>query len=121
MRELLKRLDAVWHGARRWDDEPAERQGMVSMVEWPYEVWPRAEQYRIVDHGLEGCHRYGLEAKQGGRWVEMLCYDDGYDDYGKLHSARWVPLRTYCAWSITGLRKLKNTLLGEPQPKRVVE
>jgi len=121
MLELAKKLDEFWCGVRRWDDEPVSRQGAIEIEQWPYNVWPRAEEYRIVDRELEGAHRYGLEARPNGDWVEVLCYDNGCDTYGKLHSGRWVPMRTRCRWSLSTLRRLKNTLLELPQPKVVVE
>ena len=117
MREMLEELKRLFGW---FDDEPRERADSVHRARWPHFVWPRAEQYRIVDHGLEGAHRFGLEAYYEGQWVSVLCYDCGCDQFGKLHAAKWVPLRTECRWSIQGLKGLQNELTGQPQAVAVV-
>lgn len=105
----------------KFNHEPRERTDAIKRTAFPSDVWPKAEEYRIVDHELDGTHRYGLEALYKGEWVDVECYDNGCDDYGQLYAAKWVPLRTYCRWSVNTLKRARNDLLGLPQPKTILK
>lgn len=70
---------------------------------------PKGEDYRIVRH-QNG--RLGLQSLSNGDWTDLLEYDDGNDDYGRLHPARWRNMADLCRWSESGLRLLRENLLG---------
>lgn len=109
-----------------FNDEPANRPGMISVKEGcASPVWPQSTEYRIVDfystYEIDPAHRYGIQAKIGEEWVDLLVYDNGNDIYGKLHAGQWIPLRKTAKWSLESVKKLKDELLGIPRPLKVLE
>ena len=107
-------LDAVDKVARpaRWADEASEKSGSFRLAQWPFVGWPAAKKYRVVVDENYDFHKLRLQAMKGNDWVEVLTYDDGYDDYGKLHSAKWLPLSEQCAWTKDQLERIAREALG---------
>ena len=117
MINLLKEMCESFTG---FTDEPIERECVYKLDKWPFLLWPATGQYRIVEHELESCHKYRIEAFSHGQWIEMQYYDDGCDRYGKLHGGKWQSAFTSARWSLDGVRILLNKLQGKENPVKVI-
>jgi len=104
-------------------DEPLGEFYLVPKFEWIGKIKPisNCNEYRIVKYDLRSFNKYGLESKVNGAWKTVQFYDDGYDDYGKLHSAKWEDLSDFCNWSINELERFKNALSGQEETQKPIE
>jgi hypothetical protein len=118
---MLDKLDRFIH-PERYQDEPVDRPaGVIRRNEWPYLVSPVARDYRIVEFENKPFHHYHMQAECGGQWVDVVVYEDGYDDYGKLSSGKWEPIGDQANWKLAELRALRTELLGIPEVPKVIE
>src|SRR3990167_9990494 len=72
---------------------------MVSGYEWIGRLCPYSKEYRLVEYENRTMNKFGLQGKVGDDWKDVKCYDDGYDDYGKINPGKWVILADACSWS----------------------
>lgn len=88
--------------------------------EWMGKVKPYSEELQIVFYKHRTLNKYGLQAKVNGEWVDMMMFDDGHDDCGKLSAARWRRLSDVCSWSLGSITLLKNAILHIPEVPEAV-
>lgn len=106
---------------REYIDEPTDIPHAIHInYSFFKHLWPQSNKYRIVDYPGRGFNRYGLEAFLNKEWVAVKVYDNGCDDWGKLHGGRWVELGNTARWEIDGLKELKRFLLGKSETKRII-
>lgn len=102
-------------------DQPRDKPGSFrSPVRRLDRLWPEASDYQIIEFPDRTVQRYGLQANVNGKWIEMLYYDNGYDDFGKLLPGRWRPISRAASWDIGSLRGLIRDIKGLPEEVRVV-
>ena len=94
------------------NDEPKNRDCSFRLKSWPHIGWPISNEYRIVVDRNISSHSLRLQALYNGEWVEVMTYDDGYDDYGKLRPGKWVALSSQCGWTKSELERVAREATG---------
>lgn len=94
-------------------DEPARREEFLHRGQ---RLWPRVAVYRLVEYPERGINRVGVQGQFGDTWVDLVQYDPGYDEYGKLQAGRWKAVRA----DERTMRVLLRELRGEPEPVRIL-
>lgn len=108
-------LNAFGLQRRQWNDEPDKPGSFYVPEHWVGKIWPRSDAYRIVEYELRALNRYGLQAKVGNDWIDVLKYDTGHDGDGKLYAGKWEKLADCCSWEINRLQRLRDIILGKPE------
>lgn len=119
--EIARWIDKNIWTTRRFRHQSREREGSVKLKEWPFILWPKAEEYRILEDPNQYRHKLRLQAFYEERWREVLSYDDGRDDYGQLRPAKWVPVSSMCAWRRDELELLAWKAAGVRMDKKTLD
>lgn len=115
----MKYITAMMQSSRK-KDEDRNIENTFQLDGWPYIGWPRVKKYRVIHDPNRSAHQLRLQAFYQKNWVEVKTYDNGYDDYGKLHEGRWVELSSQCAWTKEGLERVAQEALGKKFHSSVV-
>lgn len=83
-------------------------------------LWPPGERYRILLDPNHKYHRLRLQVEYEGEWTDLLRWDHGFDTYGKLRPAQWLPVSEWCAWKRDELELLVRKILGQPYETEVI-
>jgi hypothetical protein len=98
-------------------DENPKGSDVIVVGRVPGRIRPRGSDYRPVRY-QNG--RLGLQSKVGDSWEDVLCYDDGFDDYGRLDAGRWVRLSETCRWNKFELDQIRSGLMGIVREPEVI-
>ncbi len=73
-------------------------------------LWPPRESISAARIVRTAHDQIKLEVMAGGAWMTMMEFDDGYDQWGKLHKGRWLPLEKWEPTWIGEFRYIRDML-----------
>jgi len=104
-----------------FDEKNKSGSFVVKGYEYVGKIWPKANDYRVVEYKLRSFNRYGMQAKINEEWIDVVVYENGYDDEGKVNPSKWCKLSDICSWSKNSMTLFKNSIIGIPEIPEPVE